>query len=581
MKRVLASGFVLVLAVACGSDSTGGFAGTGGSAGVAAGGAGNAAGAGGGVNIGGSNTGGGINLGGGAGTAGTGTGGGPLACVMGTKQCSGNIPQICGPNGNWISNPACAFVCAAGNCVGKCAPGTTQCMLKKTQTCDSSGQWGTKTDCEFGCDAATGGCKSACTAGTFNCYGNQIQQCDPGPPAKWVPKTPATVCAASSGQQCDAATGTCKTAPVIGGATATSEYYQYAIFKTGADYKGGYDVTSWGDHVYVNRSSSYLDVYKITLLDSDGDGKLEPNQHPSNPKHTGPIEQRTITYVKTYTKAAPDSAPTGSSSQSELLAMSNNDIYSLGPTKNGGIRLYDFNSKTTTTAHQPAATSPSMSFLGYAHDEKMFYGGNESGRRVYSYHEPTKAWALEFAYPNLAGSHMDGMDCVVSPKTGVQYIYVSDMTSDFIGQYRRDETQGWVQEQLFKYTDSTSSVVEGFGFGALNHFWATGGNILYELGGGDIQEDLEPCPNNLPACGAGNTCGGTDVCLDGCCYPNACPGGAQSCGSGQAACPPGQACQNGCCANQCPAGKQACGTGLPPCPGTKYCVAGCCSDSPQ
>ena len=369
---------------------------------------------------------------------------------------------------------------------------------------------------------------------------------------------------------------------MVGSATPTAEYYQYAVFKSGSsEFKGGYDVTSWGDYIYVNRSAAYLDVYKVTLLDTDGDGKLEPNQHPSNPKQTGPIEQRTLTFVQTYNKASPDNAPTGSASQSEFLAMSNTEIYSLGPSKTGAIKLYDFATKTVTTPFQPTSTSLTMSFLGYAHDEKMFYGGNEDARRVYSFHEPTKAWVLEFTYPDLIGSHMDGMDCVVSPKTGIQYIYVSDMTSDFIGQYRRDDALGWVQEEMFKYTDSTSSVVEGFGFGALNHFWATSGNYVYELGGGDIQEDLEPCPNNLPACGTGNTCAGTDMCLDGCCYPNNCPGGAQVCGSGQPDCPAGQLCQGGCCADQCPPGKQACGTGLPACSGAKYCVAGCCSTSPQ
>ena len=408
-------------------------------------------------------------------------------------------------------------------------------------------------------------------------------QCNPGPPAKWVPKSPATICNASSGQICSAATGTCTAATTIGGTTPTSKYYQYAIFQSGSSaLLGGGDVTSWGDYVYATRSSQYIDVYKITLLDSDGDGKLEPNQHPDNPKHTGPIEQRTIQFVKTYAKSG-EGAPVYSTTVSGLLSTSNNDIYSVGPSHNGSITLYDFASKTSTVPFMPTSTTLAMSFLGYAHDEKLFYGGNESYRRVYSFHVPTKAWVLEFQYPNLAGSHMDGIEAVVSPKTGQQFVYVSDMTTDFIGQYRRDDAQGWVQEALFEYNDATKSMLEGFGFGTLNHFWATSGSgHLYELGGGDIQEDLEPCPDNKAACGGTQpACQGTDVCLDGCCYPNTCPGGAQICGGGMPACPSGQVCQGGCCANQCPAGKQACGTGLPACPTSKYCVAGCCSDQPQ
>jgi hypothetical protein len=35
-------------------------------------------------------------------------------------------------------------------------------------------------------------------------------------------------------------------------------------------------------------------------------------------------------------------------------------------------------------------------------------------------------------------------------------------------------------------------LVEGMGFGALNHFWATGGDSLYEIGGGDLSEYTDP-----------------------------------------------------------------------------------------
>ena len=119
----------------------------------------------------------------------------------------------------------------------------------------------------------------------------------------------------------------------------------------------------------------------------------------------------------------------------------------------------------------------------------------------------------------MAGSHMDGMEVVVSPKTKEQYVYVSDMTSDFIGQYKRGDNGGWVQEKLYEYNDSTKSMVEGFGFGTLSHFWATGGTYLYELGGGDIQKDLDPCPSGKQACGPN--------------YPE---------------CPTGQYCKTGCCA---------------------------------
>lgn len=570
MRKIYASAFVIV-AVACGSESNGGLAGTGGAS-VGGGGSGNSAGTG----SGGSGaTGGGLNIGGGGGDTDSGSDA-PVGCTPGTKSCSSLVPQFCEANGTWTQLPQCAYACKDGDCYGNCAPGTTQCKLGKTQTCGQDAEWGAKTDCEFGCDAATGTCKTACTPGEFSCAGNTVMQCDAST-GKWVPKSPSTVCQASSGQTCDAKTGTCVACPTIGTTTPTGDYYQYAIFlSSGGIFKGGYDVASFGDYIYVSRSSANIDVYKVTLLDSDGDGKLEPNQHPSNPKETGPIEQRVLTFEKTVVKAAPDNAPVGPGSTASLRALSLTEIHSLGPTKNGGIRVYDWATKATTTVLTPATTTPTFSFFGYGSDWKMWYAANESARRVYSFHDPSKQWKVEFCYPNLAGSHMDGMDVVVSPKTGIEYVYVSDMTSDFIAQYRRDDAQGWVQEALYKYQDATSSSVEGFTFGALKHFWATGGSTLIEVGGGDIQEDLEPCPTGKQACGGSlPACGANELCVGGCCSPNPCTNGAQYCGGGQA-CPAGQNCQNNCCASQCPAGKQACGAGLPPCPTGNACQGGCC-----
>lgn len=453
--------------------------------------------------------------GGGAATVGTG-GSINVNCPIGMKQCSGNTPQTCETTG-WASGNECPFICDQGECVGSCKPGSTKCNIDLLQSCDAKGAWEKPTACEFGCDAAATGCKSSCAAGEFNCYGNQVRQCDPGPPAQWVPVSPALVCNAASGQKCDAQTGTCQTVQPIGGTTPNGKYYQYAIFTKGtSDFLGGYDVASFGDLIYVNRSAQYLDVYKVTLHDSDNDGKLQPNQHPDNPNAQGPMEQRTLELVQTYTKAT-ESAPLATASQCSLYAWSNDRVFSLGPVRNGSVTEYVFGTQATQVVAQPAAATPVMSFLGYGHWDGRWYAGNESARRVFSFHEPTKSWVVEFMYPNLAGSHMDGLEVVVSPKTGEQFVYVTDMTSDFIGQYIRRPT-GWEQEALFEYNDSTSSAIEGFGFGALNHFWATSGNHLYELGGGDLQDDLEPCPEGAQACGPElPACGTGQTCKEGCC----------------------------------------------------------------
>ncbi len=436
--------------------------------------------------------------------------GGASVCNYGDTQCNGNVVQNCTFQGHWQDGETCPSICVNGACGGDCHPGETQCAWDGLQTCDSTGHWGKSTPCQFGCN--NGACRTGCATGEFHCAGNQIETCNAGPPSSWTPT--GTTCNASSGQVCNASTGTCDTLSPIGGTTPTGTYYQYAVFQTGSSaFLGGYDVDSYGDYIYVNRSS-YLNVYKVTLLDSDGDGKLEPNQHPQNPNDTGPIEQRQLTLVQSLSKAT-DGVPLGNGSQAELYALSDR-IDMLGPTHDGIISEYIFATKTSSVIVQPTTPLP-LSQFGYGDADGRWYASGESNRRVYSFDPASNSWVGEFEYPNLAGSHMDGMEVVVAPTTGDQYVYVSDMTSDFIGQYHRDPT-GWVQTNLYQYSDSTGSPVEGFGFGALDHFWATSGTYLYEIGGGDIQKYLSPCKGGQQACdNKGNQCPSSQSCVNGCC----------------------------------------------------------------
>ncbi|MBI4700210.1 MAG: hypothetical protein HY744_03420 [Deltaproteobacteria bacterium] len=330
------------------------------------------------------------------------------------------------------------------------------------------------------------GCQ-ICQGGTFHCEGNEVMQCDPNPPAKWISKNPKLTCNAPGGQACDAKSGTCKALQIIGSNKPTGTYFQFATF-SGNPFKTGYDVDCYGDTIYVNRSGQNLDIYTVALLDSDKDGKLEPNQHPNDPNNPGPIEQRVLTFVKTLTKSG-DGVPLGPASAAELFADSDR-IFSLGPGHDGTISEYVFNTKKTTVFADSLANH-AMSQLAISAADGSIFGSNEGARRVYSFHKPSQAWVAEFAYPDLAGSHMDGLEVVSDPHNGRQYVYVSDMTSDFLGQYWHDPDKGWVQVNLFQYADKTGSYVEGMGFGTLNHFWATGGNYLYEIGGGDLTEFLE------------------------------------------------------------------------------------------
>jgi hypothetical protein len=370
-----------------------------------------------------------------------------------------------------------------------CEPGTIKCVNNFEVTCNALGDWG----------APGGLCNQICKVGQFNCDCNQVMQCDVGPPAKWVPKSPALIC--SNTTRCDKASGTCKAMSVVGSSVSTGSYFQYGVFTTGGGvFKGGYDVDSEGDRIFVNRSATYLDEYKVVIADTDGDGKIEPNQHPNNPLETGPVEARTLVFIKSYTKTT-DMVPLGTASQAEVFfAPGGSLMYSVGDgrvvpgiataTTSGDIVEYNFLTKVNKVVVHPT-TALAIRQVGFDPVNQIWYGSSESARKVWSFCPAASKWIPEFLYPDLAGSHMDGLEVIVQPSTGIQYVYVSDMTSDYLGQYRLDANGNWQQVNLFKYYDVTGSSVEGMGFGALNHFWVTGGSTLVEIGGGDLTAYLQ------------------------------------------------------------------------------------------
>lgn len=286
---------------------------------------------------------------------------------------------------------------------------------------------------------------------------------------------------------------TSATADFIDTTGPTGEYYQYASFTVGdgSGYLGGGDVDAYGNTIYVNRDGSNLDVYTVTLHDTDGDGTLEPDQHPDNPDATGPMETRTLTHVTSYSIPALDTSTVG-----EIYAASDR-VYFLGESE-GDIYQYVFATGVTSTVVD--SSSFNLSHLGYDEVNNTWYASSEGSRTVYSWNGST--WQTEFSFSGLSGNHMDGLEVVIDPDTGVPYVYVSDMTSDYLGQWYYDGSS-WVEQNLFEYVGSAGDV-EGLGFGALGHFWATTGftnsGTLYEIGGGDLGGYIPP-NNDAPAPG--------------------------------------------------------------------------------
>lgn len=419
--------------------------------------------------------------------------------INGAEACDGADfgGETCFDYGYYSGSLTCDANCDidASTCAGICGDGVQNGFEAcdgtdfATATCVGFGFAAGSLTCDASCMIDTISCV-VCIPGQYHCNGNELQVCDPGPPADW---STILTCDADAGYACDPVNGICRDLTPIGGTTPTGTYYQYAMFTTGnSQFLGGCDVGSDGEYLYVNRGSWYqdgslMDVYRITLLDTDGDGLLEPNQHPDNPLALGTMEERVLTYVTTYN--VPE---LGMVHRSEIFPVLDRAFFVSGNHYPGTVFEHIFSTGVTNIVAN-AVNDIDMGFLGYGATDGRWYAAHEWSRRVYSFHAPTSEWVAEFEFPNLSGNHMDGIEVVTSPSTGIQYVYVSDMTSDYLGQYRKSLMTGeWVQENLFEYA-GTGNYVEGMGFGALNHFWITGdGNDLYEIGGGDLSTYIDP-----------------------------------------------------------------------------------------
>lgn len=357
--------------------------------------------------------------------------------------------------------------------------------------CDDKGGTESTTACAPDTCVDGQGCVE-CEAGQWTCKGPRVMACNTDADPYWEQ---IDVCDPAAGEYCDVTVGGCSPLTPIGGVEPTGTYYQYSVFSPTADgFSTVCDVDAYQDRIwfvaYDAGGQLSIGAYDVQLLDSDGDGMLEPNQHPDDPEHTGPIEERVFTFVTSYPVTNGGAVP----HTMELHATATSVAFA-GPTQVSSLDLATgvVSAAVAAPPWLAAHPYPYLAFLGYDDARGVWYSGNESARRVFQYDPDTATWGYAFEYPVLAGDHMDGME-VVPDSDGTTYVYVSDMTSNFIGQYRHDPVAGWVQENLFTYSEANGEVVEGFGYGALSHFWVGSWtqNSFYEIGGGDLTEFLEP-----------------------------------------------------------------------------------------
>ncbi|WP_009205353.1 PEP-CTERM sorting domain-containing protein [Sulfuricella denitrificans] len=247
-----------------------------------------------------------------------------------------------------------------------------------------------------------------------------------------------------------------------------------------------YDTASYGNYVYANVGNGQIARWTVSLS-----GGTDANVHPDNPLDTGPMVARTFSAPTIYGNTGIDGQ-----SQSGMFATADALYYrGAGGTWGGiggaGLIKYDLGTGVTSTV-----LSTVGSFVTQDTATGTWYTASEGARAVYSW--DGSAWMQEFTFGNLAGGHMDGMSFVNG------YMFVSDMTSDFLLQAKKNADGTWSKVNLFQYTDGTAAALEGLGFGALDHFWAGTGTYLQEIGGGQLQQEVTvPEPISLALFGIG------------------------------------------------------------------------------
>ncbi|MBI5554313.1 MAG: PEP-CTERM sorting domain-containing protein [Elusimicrobia bacterium] len=300
-------------------------------------------------------------------------------------------------------------------------------------------------------------------------------------------------------------------------------YYEFSSFHwSGTDFRGGSDVGSYGNKIYVHNQASVayepfnvrtIDVYTMSIPDMSKrdqtpflvgpDGIYGTGDDVPNPDY----QTRTLTYDETVTLGGTEEINNINCSE---IYVDERGIFIPGGSDSpySAIDVLHFGFDGAYLGKEVDASNAGMgtwygnsiSFLGYDSINDIWYGGNE-GRKVYS--SAGGDWTSEFTWPSMAGGHGDGMEFVRAPD-GTGYLYVSDMTSNFIGQWAKGDNPatgavetGWNEWNRFDYAElmgGTGKYVEGMDFGALGHFWVTsafwtgesGGSYLYELGGGEI-----------------------------------------------------------------------------------------------
>ncbi|MEW6382201.1 MAG: hypothetical protein AB1611_21765 [bacterium] len=294
-----------------------------------------------------------------------------------------------------------------------------------------------------------------------------------------------------------------------------SGYGQLAVFSSRVSpnnpnpvFRGGLDCASYGDLIYVRHAIDKIDEYKISVNTDD----------PSS---------RTLTHQRTITLSGNNEAvnPIGDAEiyvdARGIFITGGGDPAFIGTGLEFGGDVLHFNSQGIYIDNAVNNSDPTIgliALLTYDPQNDIWYGADKQ-RRVYSYSSTGTGWNLEFEWSIIgAGAQGDGMEFVRDPDDGTGFLYVHDSASDYISQWAQGDnpetitTEGpeqWTEWRRFGYVGSDDSNVEGMGFGAFGHFWATASTsgsdtynpnecCLLELGGYEIDNYTTSTPPPTP-----------------------------------------------------------------------------------
>ena len=280
-------------------------------------------------------------------------------------------------------------------------------------------------------------------------------------------------------------------------AAAPDDYFIYGNTTVSGYAVDGYKLNDTAGLLYVDYGGT-CSIYQVSIP-----AGADPNMHRDNPNATGDMAPRTFTLVGSHNFRADCGWSAGH--QSEFYVDENENYIYYGARY--AIEKWNRNANGTFGAYLgrvqggggtpiPGTQDNLTGYTGtqewgetlaYDHSTNTWYVCTRD-RWVYSFNASVDtAWQFEFTYPTYHGSHHDGMEFVND------YLWISDMTSDKIGQWEKQPAGSWIEVNNFTY--SFTEYVEGMGFEPLGHFWVTSGSKLYELGGGELQKWLENIPD--------------------------------------------------------------------------------------